>query len=185
MSTNLPTDIAATYPDASPGDAQHQQHHDEIHARLNGLDGEIAGAAGAVGARVTLAVAQTIPAATSTVVNFGSETFDTGGLHDNATNPSRITAPVAGLYVVHGAAGFASNATGYRSARIVVSGVLRSIASVRADDTPGLPTRLQVSDILMLAAGDYVELAVVHGAGAALDLEVTYTYLAVTRAGAV
>jgi hypothetical protein len=38
MATNLPTDIAATYPDASPGDATHQAHHDESHAYTNSHD---------------------------------------------------------------------------------------------------------------------------------------------------
>lgn len=34
--TELPTDIEATYPDASPGDTAHQAHHDTIHAFVNG-----------------------------------------------------------------------------------------------------------------------------------------------------
>lgn len=38
MATNLPTDIEATYPDASPGDAAHQAHHDAVHAYTNGHD---------------------------------------------------------------------------------------------------------------------------------------------------
>lgn len=31
----LPVNVDATYPDASPGDAAHQQHHDLIHSRYN------------------------------------------------------------------------------------------------------------------------------------------------------
>jgi hypothetical protein len=38
MATQLPTDIAATYPDASPGDATHQAHHDESHSYTNSHD---------------------------------------------------------------------------------------------------------------------------------------------------
>lgn len=38
MATNLPTDLNQTYPDQSPGDALHQQHHDQIHAYTNEHD---------------------------------------------------------------------------------------------------------------------------------------------------
>jgi hypothetical protein len=59
MATNLPTDIAATYPDASPGDATHQAHHDEGHAYMNSHDtapdphGDRAYADSAAGSAVT------------------------------------------------------------------------------------------------------------------------------------
>lgn len=38
MATDLPTDIDSTFPDRDPGDAQHQRHHDALHAYTNGHD---------------------------------------------------------------------------------------------------------------------------------------------------
>lgn len=35
---DLPTSIDATYPDASPGDTEHQQHHDAIHGAFAALN---------------------------------------------------------------------------------------------------------------------------------------------------
>ena len=35
MTTNLPETIDADYPDRSPGDAAHQQHHDVLHSLNN------------------------------------------------------------------------------------------------------------------------------------------------------
>lgn len=38
----LPENIDASYPDRDPGDAAHQQHHDVIHAAINGLSASYA-----------------------------------------------------------------------------------------------------------------------------------------------
>lgn len=37
----LPTNIDATYPDRSPGDSLHQQHHDTIHGTINDITNNI------------------------------------------------------------------------------------------------------------------------------------------------
>lgn len=57
MGTQLPVTIDSTYPDRSPGDKLHQEHHDRIHAETHNpleaiADGQlVAKAAGAVAAR--------------------------------------------------------------------------------------------------------------------------------------
>lgn len=138
------------------------------------------------GARAYASTAQSLTSGTATALNFDSETFDTAGFHDTVTNPSRFTIPAgaAGTYVVVGGVGFAANATGTRAARIHVNGVVGAITSVEADRTAGLPTRLTVSDVLVLAAGDYVELAGYQLSGGALNTETVRTFLVLFKIGA-
>lgn len=47
-------------------------------------------------ALVTRTAVQSITDSTPTAISFNIETFDVGGLHDNAVNPSRFTIPAAG-----------------------------------------------------------------------------------------
>ncbi len=42
-----------------------------------------------------------IPTGTVTTIDFVQETLDTGGFHDNAVNPSRLTITTAGYYRIH------------------------------------------------------------------------------------
>lgn len=37
MVTSLPTNIDSSYPDRSPGDKEHQQHHDELHGSVHNV----------------------------------------------------------------------------------------------------------------------------------------------------
>src|SRR2546421_3406863 len=57
----------------------------------------------------------TVPDGTLTPYSWGSEDYDTAALHDNITNPSRLTAPVAGIYRISVVAGWQANATGWRT----------------------------------------------------------------------
>jgi hypothetical protein len=51
-------------------------------------------------AHVTRGAAQSIPAGTNTALQFDSERYDTAGIHDDATNNERLTAPIAGIYEI-------------------------------------------------------------------------------------
>lgn len=57
-------------------------------------------AAGGPGARVKHASSHTILTATDTYLPFDGEDYDSGSIHDNSTNNSRLTAPIAGKYWV-------------------------------------------------------------------------------------
>src|SRR5436190_18614672 len=46
------------------------------------------------------AVPQTIALGATATINFDAADFDTDGLHDNATNNSRLTVPADGLYLL-------------------------------------------------------------------------------------
>lgn len=105
-------------------------------------------------ARVARTSSQSIPNTTWTKVQLNSETYDTGNNFDSTTN-YRFTAPVAGSYFVkgrttYGGALFASLAA------IYVNGV--SYEVVASDNRSYTDNMAQVTDVIELNAGDYVEL---------------------------
>lgn len=119
-------------------------------------------------ARVKLSGNQSINDATLTALSFGAEDADTDSFHDNSTNPSRLTAPVTGYYIVEGGVEFASNATGRRAVQIRKNGSV-FYASLMVDACSSDATLLPVSAIVQLNAGDYVEIMVFQNSGGALN----------------
>jgi hypothetical protein len=118
---------------------------------------------------------QSVADSTWDVLTFGSERFDTNGLHSTSSNTSRLTAVVDGAYLVIGQVHFASNSTGQRVAQIRKnaagasgSGTGWASESFRAGNTQ--ITRVNLSAIVTLSAGDYVELFAWHDSGAALNV---------------
>jgi hypothetical protein len=108
-------------------------------------------------------------------VSFPTEVYDTAALHENVTNPTRITIPAggAGLWSVGYTIDYANTGTGDRQSWISVN-------------RGGTPTRLGMSTIPggngqlvpvvaastegVLAVGDYLELAVYQISGSALAI---------------
>jgi hypothetical protein len=126
-----------------------------------------------VGARAQSNANQTISNETSTILNFGNETFDTSGFHDNSTNNSRMTVPSgkAGYYLIQGLVRFPDNATGAREIRIDKNGsniagtsTTLPTSSATASSTP------QTTTVALLAVGDYVELACYQSSGGNLTI---------------
>lgn len=185
MGTNLPTGIDAEYPDRSPGDAAHQQHHDAIHAYTNAHDaavdphGDRAYADGAFellgpplrGARLRHSVAQAVANGTWTTLAFDGETTDTHGFHDTVTNNPRITVPAGldGYYLVIGDVPWASGGAARRWARLMLNGVTNLY-----EDNKHLGVadfyRNQLVTERALVAGDYLTLQAFQNTGAALDV---------------
>lgn len=110
-------------------------------------------------ARVTKTGTQALPTATEAAITFDSEDFDTDTLHDNVTNNTRLTAPIAGKYRVFGV--------------LVVSNTNNDVtlrARVRKDGSTFVYDAQQtiaitsttygvvVSTIVSLAATNYIEL---------------------------
>mgnify|MGYP001615564739 CR=1 FL=1 len=118
-------------------------------------------------ARVYNNANQTITTATVTALTFNSESYDNGALHSTSINTSRLTAAVAGRYLVHGFVWFNSNTTGQRQARLHKNGTVVTHAIV-----PGSAVAIviHVSDILDLTANDYMELCVYQDSGGNLDV---------------
>ena len=62
-------------------------------------------------ARVWTGANFSLPSGAATVVDFIQETFDTGGFHDNSSNPSRLTVTDAGYYRIGTSLGLISGST--------------------------------------------------------------------------
>jgi hypothetical protein len=121
------------------------------------------------GARVYNSAVESIPTAAETALTFDSERYDNGGLHDNVTNNSRLTAQKAGVYLITGHVAFAANATGKRRVNIITGGA-PSIAVQERLASASDVSYLSVSTVYYLAAAAYVELYVYQDSGGSLNV---------------
>jgi len=125
---------------------------------------------------------------TPTALAWDAEISDPAGMHDNSTNPSRVTAPQAGLYRVE-AQLYNNNTSGAGTVLGRLNGttdVPGSAMRRTAGSAEGTPL-LTVFPVAM-AAGDYLEIMVSHStatgqiAGGTTSLSAVLT---MTRIGAV
>jgi len=90
-----------------------------------------------------------------TPVSFDTELYDTAGMHDGAA-PTRLTAPIDGLYLIGASVTFGPGATSSRAINLVENG---TITLSRAYDyytaTDYLP--VETATTAKLRAGDFVE----------------------------
>ena len=118
----------------------------------------------------TKTVAQSIANASFVTITWDAEDFDTDAVHDNATNNSRLTAPVVGKYHVYATLLFEQNATGRRVSRLVKNGgtVIGRGNDLAATDL----VRRGVVGVwtVSLAAADYVEVQWYQDSGGALEV---------------
>ena len=116
---------------------------------------------------------QSISTGTDTAIQLtAADSFDSNGLHDPATNNTRLTASVAGKYLVAGEITFAANTGGtQRYARIRKNGSSTQ-ATCRDSQAPasGVTPTVQVVAFVQLAASDYVELMAYQDSGGALNV---------------
>jgi hypothetical protein len=117
--------------------------------------------------RVFNSVAQAVANTTPTVATFNSERFDTNSMHDNVTNPTRITFATAGLYIVT-YTGAMTAAADYSLAQAWIrKNGATLIAGTNNDPTSNVGEPwLNVTAIYKFAVADYVE-AVVQQTNAA------------------
>lgn len=127
-------------------------------------------AAGFAGARVFNSAVQSItPSGTPNVVTFDSERFDTDAFHSTSVNTGRLTIPSGfdGKYLIVGHLGYATNATGYRDARIRLNGT--TDIAIQRVGPHGDSQVLVVTAIYSLVATNYVELMANQTSGGALN----------------
>lgn len=95
---------------------------------------------------------------------------DTWGGHNNVTNNTRYTIPLAGTYRVSGALMFTTNATGVRAINVQKNGsTLPGIdAFVNAGSSNSTSVVLPASNVVC-AVGDYLEIGGYQNSGAALS----------------
>ncbi len=111
-----------------------------------------------------------IPDSAETAVTWDSEDFDTDAMHSVASNTNRLTAPIAGKYIIMATIGWAANATGLRNVIIKYNGTTH-IADVD-DNPPGaVAFRQFIVAPYHLAAADYVECMAWQNSGGALNVE--------------
>lgn len=115
--------------------------------------------------------AQSLTDSTLTVLALNSEDYDTTTMHDPVTNNSRITVPTGGdgLYLITGTAHYVSNTTGYRIAELYKNGATRLQATFLGPCPGGQDTVIPVTSVVVLAAGDYIELRGWQSSGGALN----------------
>lgn len=121
---------------------------------------------------------QTIPHPSVTILSWDQETFDGQDMHDNV-NPSRVTVPIAGRYLVIGRVSYDANPNGNRSIRIHRNGAAFSIT----DQGPALSTTTtqEITEVMDLAAGDYLELSGSQDSGVSLSTTPTRDRFSVFR----
>lgn len=109
----------------------------------------------------------------SVTFNFEDYDNDPTGMHDSASNPSRLTCRIAGTYMLYGGVAFATNSAGRRGIRWDVNGALvqgtqniQQASSTSGDDRPAKTI------LVPLAVGDWVEMKAYQDTGAAMTLVV-------------
>jgi len=117
-------------------------------------------------------------------LDFDSELYDKGNMHDTVTNKSRVTIPTgeSGLYLILAQICFESNATGYRQGQITKNGTTLIMTFEKPAPAPG-HTMLQLYQVIELAAGDYLEMKGYQNSGADVYIKSgsTRTFLTVVR----
>ncbi len=116
--------------------------------------------------RVKKTSANNIADSTPTTLNFGSETYDTDTMHNNSTNPSRITFATAGKYHVGAVVKWDVAAGGTRKISIMLGGSTVLAAVEHPDDCESMTISLDYT----FTAAQYVELVVYQDSGGGIDV---------------
>jgi hypothetical protein len=125
-------------------------------------------------ARLTSGSAIPTTTGSVTTLSFDTERYDTDNLHAAGT-PTRLTCNTAGLYDIKFNGGFASNATGFRTAYLQLNGgtyiAIQTFPAVNGD-----ATLFALSTEYVLAANDYVEVQVLQNSGGTLNITQAANY---------
>jgi len=120
--------------------------------------------------------------ASGTILSFDAEDFDTDGMHDNATNNSRITINTAGVYLVIASVRYTAGVSDDTRISIFKNG-----GSVGIDERGPNNTRSgqQVMGYYDLAVADYLEAQVYqnNSANTARTIDTPYTFLSAAWIG--
>jgi translation elongation factor P/translation initiation factor 5A len=121
-------------------------------------------------ARVYRSSNQSISDSTDTIVTFDSERYDTAALHSNVSNTGRLTAPIAGKYLITVGLEFASNTSGRREIRLLLNGSTIIAQDIRAGSISGITSPMTLTTVYALAQNDYVEVQVWQNRGGNLNV---------------
>jgi hypothetical protein len=106
---------------------------------------------------------KTITTATDTAIDWDAEKLDTSSIHDNATNNTRLTAPIDGIYFVYASLRTNGSTTGVQLS-------LKKNGSMFANFQPGNPATSGDYDaqgyrLVSLKKDEYVEIFFYHTTG--------------------
>lgn len=153
--------------------AEMNANFDAVAAAVSALEATIAAtkpSASTVGDNFTVA------SQTQTYVPFGYTAFSTGGLFDPA-EPTRVTVPVDGIYLVAIRAAWSNNTVGRRTASVYINdGHFMSDTRLASG-----PSSTAVSGLRRLSAGDHIEVILWQDSG--VDVNVHRAVLDVTWLG--
>lgn len=154
----------------------------DVQAAIEEVASEAGGAAAFIGARAYRSAALSLSSGSVTTIGLDAESYDSATLHDNSTNNSRITVPSAGKYLCTAQLSIAGGNQGVQI-RLLVNGSLKTIKVNANNSSLGVDTN--ITDVLSLAANDYVEMAGFQNSGGSLALNVGEgsCYLAVAFLG--
>ena len=116
--------------------------------------------------------AQSVSTGSNTLLTWNSENVDTDSMHDNSTNPSRLTIPTGflGRWRFDIGVTFAAAANGTRAAWITVNGAGTRYGQPEVPGSSVASAGLYISRELVLAVGDYVEVYCYQDSGGALNV---------------
>jgi hypothetical protein len=115
--------------------------------------------------------AQTITTSTQTKVEFDTVDSDGWNCWDLSPNPTRLTVPVTGRYIITGNVAFEASASGHRAINILKNNTLELARSDFNPVSNSIDTHSTVTcHAVSLTKGDYVELRVWQNSGSDLDI---------------
>jgi hypothetical protein len=124
-----------------------------------------------IGCSVYKSALQAAANATSVILTFDLEAFDTDAFHSTSVNNSRITIPAGkgGKYLVNSIVGFASNGSGIRSVSLYKNGSYIN-ELVQGAPISGSSSYFNMSYVASLVATDYLEIVVYQDSGGSLNV---------------
>jgi hypothetical protein len=147
---------------------------DQIWFVTDGVDmiglGHIAAANRTLAPIVTRTTNQSIAHETYTTVSFDTVENDDWNCWDLTPNPTRLTAPITGRFLIHGAVVFAASNSGHRELRFKKNGTeIYSITFQPVSNT--VESHITVTTpTVALAKTDYIEMEVWQSSSGALDI---------------
>lgn len=133
--------------------------------------GMIAAADRTLAPTASRSTSQTIATSTQTKVVFDAVDSDGWNCWDVSPNPTRLTAPITGRYIITGNVAFEADSAGHRAINILKN---NTVELARSDFSPvsnSIDTHSNVTcHAVTLTKGDYVELRVWQNSGNDLDI---------------
>jgi hypothetical protein len=137
---------------------------------------------GFIGASAYHHATQNMSNATMTAMLLDSEVYDTDGFHSTSVNTSRMTIPagLGGKYLVEASVSYAATANGFRYAAILKNGV-DQVLYVNQPGSAASFQVIQVSAVVDLVPGDYIEAGGFHDSGGTVASSADKTALRVVK----